>query len=126
KAQAQRGAALFTLIGCDRCHLPSLTTGPNSSTALNNVTFFPYSDFLLHDMGSLGDGIAQASAGRTEIRTAPLWGVRLQKFLLHDGSASTIPQAILAHGGQGQAASAAFAGLNSDQKEELVAFLNSL
>jgi CxxC motif-containing protein (DUF1111 family) len=124
--QARNGAALFTQIGCNNCHLPSLTTGPNSSAALNNVTFFPYSDFLLHDMGSLGDGIAQADAGRTEIRTAPLWGVRLQANLLHDGRAKNIPQAILMHRGQGQAASNAFAGLNQSQQNALVEFLQSL
>jgi CxxC motif-containing protein (DUF1111 family) len=125
--QAQQGAALFTQIGCNNCHVPSLTTGNGSdSAALNNVTFFPYSDFLLHDMGSLGDGIAQGTAGRTEIRTAPLWGVRLQANLLHDGRAKDIPQAILMHRGQGQAASDAFANLNHGQQTALVAFLKSL
>jgi CxxC motif-containing protein (DUF1111 family) len=77
-------------------------------------------------MGSLGDGIAQADAGQREIRTAPLWGVRLQTTLLHDGSAKDIPEAILRHRGQGQAASNAFAGLNQVQQAALVAFLNSL
>jgi CxxC motif-containing protein (DUF1111 family) len=125
-AQAKQGAVLFAQIGCINCHLPALKTGPSSSAALNQVTFFPFSDFLLHDMGSLGDGIAQANAGPQEFRTAPLWGVRLQTTLLHDGRATTIPQAILAHGGQGQAASNAFAGLSADQQAALVAFLNSL
>jgi CxxC motif-containing protein (DUF1111 family) len=125
-AQSQQGAQLFAQIGCINCHLPALQTGPNASAALNKVTFFPFSDFLLHDMGSLGDGIAQADAGQREIRTAPLWGVRLQTTLLHDGSAKDIPEAILRHRGQGQAASNAFAGLNQVQQAALVAFLNSL
>jgi CxxC motif-containing protein (DUF1111 family) len=77
-------------------------------------------------MGSLGDGIAQADAGPREIRTAPLWGVRLQAVLLHDGSAKNIPEAILRHAGQGAAASSAFAGLNHGQQKALVAFLKSL
>jgi CxxC motif-containing protein (DUF1111 family) len=126
-AQAQQGMTLFSQIGCANCHLPSLTTGQDSlSPALNNVTFFPFSDFLLHDMGSLGDGIVQGSAGAREIRTAPLWGVRLQAVLLHDGRAKNIPQAILLHRGQGQAACDAFAGLNHGQQTALVAFLKSL
>jgi CxxC motif-containing protein (DUF1111 family) len=124
--QALQGAALFAQIGCINCHLPSLTTGPSSSAALNQVTFFPFSDFLLHDMGSLGDGIAQADARPREIRTAPLWGVRLQAVLLHDGSAKDIPEAILRHAGQGAAASSAFASLNHGQRTALVAFLKSL
>jgi CxxC motif-containing protein (DUF1111 family) len=90
------------------------------------VTFFPFSDFLLHDMGDLGDGIAQANAGPREIRTAPLWGVRLQSTLLHDGRAKTIPGAILRHRGQGQAASDAFRGLSLGEKAALVAFLKSI
>jgi CxxC motif-containing protein (DUF1111 family) len=124
--QAKQGAQLFANIGCINCHLPALKTGPSSSAALNEVTFFPFSDFLLHDMGSLGDGIAQANAGQHEMRTAPLWGVRLQTVLLHDGSAKSIPEAILKHAGQGEAASDAFAGLNASQQAALVAFLNSL
>src|SRR5262249_4127937 len=124
--QAQQGAKVFTQIGCNNCHLPSLTTGPNSSAALDQVTFFPYSDFLLHDMGSLGDGIAQANAGPREIRTAPLWGVRKQDNLLHDGRANNIRQAILMHRGQGQAASDAFAGLSSGLQTALIEFLKTL
>ena len=59
------------------------------------MTFFPYSDFLLHDMGALGDGIAQAGAGQREMRTAPLWGVRVMAKFLHDGRATSLSQAIL-------------------------------
>jgi CxxC motif-containing protein (DUF1111 family) len=124
--QARQGQAIFSKIGCADCHLPSLTTGPNSSAALNQVTFFPYSDFLLHDMGTLGDGIAQSDAGQTEMRTAPLWGVRLQTVLLHDGSATSIRQAIRKHRGQGEPARNAFVNLNDNQQAALVAFLNSL
>ena len=93
---------------------------------LNSVTFFPYSDFLLHDMGSLGDGIAQADAGQTEMRTAPLWGVRVMSRFLHDGRATSLSQAILAHAGQGKAARNQFANLSSRDQTNLIAFLNSL
>src|SRR5262249_43235527 len=87
---ARSGANTFTAIGCANCHRPALQTGPSTIAALNHVTFFPYSDFLLHDMGSLGDGIAQGSAGQREMRTAPLWGVRVMTRFLHDGSATTL------------------------------------
>src|SRR5262249_26862942 len=98
--QSQQGAAIFNQIGCANCHLPSLQTGHNTSMALNQVTFFPYSDFLLHNMDSLGDGIVQGGANGKEIRTAPLWGVRLLSTFLHDGRATNLTDAILAHDGQ--------------------------
>src|SRR5262249_48645836 len=101
---AKNGAKTFVTIGCVNCHFPALQTGPSSIAALNSVTFFPYSDFLLHDMGSLGDGIAQGSAGQREMRTAPLWGVRVMTKFLHDGRATSLSAAILAHDGQGKAA----------------------
>ena len=124
--QAKRGAITFAQIGCANCHLPALTTGSSSIAQLNEVTFFPFSDFLLHDMGPLGDGIAQAGAGQTEMRTAPLWGVRVLPSFLHDGRASTLSQAILAHAGQGQAARNNFANLSATGQANLIAFLNSL
>jgi CxxC motif-containing protein (DUF1111 family) len=124
--QAKRGAVTFAAIGCANCHLPALRTGPNSIPQLDEVTFFPFSDFLLHDMGSLGDGIAQNGAGQTEMRTAPLWGVRAQTTFLHDGRANTLSQAILAHAGQGQAAANHFAALSASAQANLIAFLNSL
>jgi CxxC motif-containing protein (DUF1111 family) len=124
--QTQQGANTFARIGCANCHLPTLQTGPSTSAACNKVTFSPYSDFLLHDMGSLGDGIAQNGAGMTEMRTAPLWGVRLFTTFLHDGRASNLSDAILAHDGQGRDACNRFAALSKDQRAQLIAFLNSL
>jgi CxxC motif-containing protein (DUF1111 family) len=124
--QARSGAATFEAIGCVHCHISSLRTGDNPIAALNNVTFFPFSDFLLHDMGNLGDGIAQGGAGQREMRTAPLWGVRALTTFLHDGSASSLSQAILAHDGQGKAARDRFANLEADDQANLIAFLNSL
>jgi CxxC motif-containing protein (DUF1111 family) len=77
-------------------------------------------------MGSLGDGIVQAGAGATEMRTAPLWGVRVMTTFLHDGRANSLSAAILAHDGQGTAARNQFAGLSSSSQADLIAFLNSL
>jgi CxxC motif-containing protein (DUF1111 family) len=120
------GGRLFEQIGCASCHVPSLTTGESDAAALRFRTFQPYSDFLLHDMGSLGDGIAQGQATGTEMRTAPLWGLRLFTIFLHDGRATTVEDAILAHDGQGRAARDRFAALRTDEKEKLLAFLRTL
>ena len=53
---AARGGHIPCRIGCADCHLPAMRTGPNEVAALNNVVFFPFSDFLLHDMGTLTTG----------------------------------------------------------------------
>jgi CxxC motif-containing protein (DUF1111 family) len=124
--QARIGERLFTLVGCTNCHVPMMTTGPNAVAALNEVAFFPYSDFLVHDMGSLNDGIAQPPATGQEMRTAPLWGARIRTSFLHDGRAKTIQDAILAHDGQGRAARDIFAILDADAKNDVLAFINSL
>jgi CxxC motif-containing protein (DUF1111 family) len=120
------GADVFQRIGCANCHRPSLRTGLSPVHALDRVTFFPYSDFLLHDMGSLGDGIAQGDARRREMRTAPLWGLRVMTTFLHDGRATSVTGAILAHDGQGRAARERFVRLRNTDRLRLLAFLNSL
>jgi CxxC motif-containing protein (DUF1111 family) len=121
--QARQGGVLFVQIGCINCHLPVLQTGPNASAALNRVTFAPYSDFLLHNMGSLGDGIPQNGAAATEMRTAPLWGVRFLISFLHDGRAADLKSAILAHDGQGRAARNRSANLHATQQAQVIAGL---
>lgn len=120
------GEAIFVGIGCASCHYPTLQTGPQPFPALDHVILHPYSDFLLHDMGSLGDGIEQGGANGREMRTAPLWGLRVRRRFLHDGRALTLDDAILAHDGQGQAARESFATLSSREKRYLRAFLKSL
>jgi CxxC motif-containing protein (DUF1111 family) len=84
----------------------------------------PYTDFLAHDMESLGDGIVQGQASEHLMRTAPLWGMYLrgQIALLHDGRAGGAPTfagnvrvAIADHDGEGLAASQAFAALHSNE-----------
>ena len=121
-----RGETLFHASGCAACHRPALQTGPSDIRALDRVVFRPYSDFLLHDMGALGDGIAQASAGGQDMRTAPLWGLRLLTRFLHDGSATTIEDAVRRHDGQGRASSLRFEALTAAEREALLAFLRSL
>ena len=115
--------------------------------AIGSKTFHPYSDFLLHDIGT-GDGIVvamqehygkrmyqtqwrdlsleayQATANR--MRTAPLWGLRSRNKLLHDGRTTDRGAAILAHAGQGAAASAAYAALSLASQNDLLAYLNTL
>jgi CxxC motif-containing protein (DUF1111 family) len=125
-AAVQRGQILFQAVGCANCHTPALITGANKVAALNHVVFQPFSDFLLHDMGSLGDGIVQGNATGTLMRTAPLWGLRFEASLLHDGRATTPQAAILEHDGQGKEARDRYVGLSQKQKAELLAFLNSL
>jgi CxxC motif-containing protein (DUF1111 family) len=120
------GDQIFAAIGCAFCHVPTLQTGPSPVAALSHVTFHPFSDFLLHDMGSLGDWIVQGGTGAREMRTAPLWGLRNVTAFLHDGRASTITAAILAHDGQGQPARNKFARLSPADQARLVAYLKSL
>ncbi len=121
-----QGSREFELAGCASCHVRSLTTGASPVAALRYRTFQPFSDFLLHDMGSLGDGIAQGRATGREMRTAPLWGLRIVTTFLHDGRAATIQDAILAHDGQARPARDRFAALPGERKAKLLAFLRSL
>jgi CxxC motif-containing protein (DUF1111 family) len=127
--QAISGRTIFNNIGCAGCHVPDLISGPSDIAALSNQTYHPYSDFLVHDMGSLGDGIpGNGDVGRTEMRTAPLWGLRFvdPTNLLHDGSATSVADAIQRHDGQGAAARDAFNALPPGQRNNLLAFLNTL
>jgi CxxC motif-containing protein (DUF1111 family) len=120
------GNLVADAIGCLDCHVQTLRTGANAVPALNSVTFHPFSDFLLHDMGSLGDGITQNQATGRLMRTQPLWGLRKQTRMLHDGRASTIREAILAHDGQAARSRQAFQSLGWFDHAALLAFLNSL
>ena len=103
-----------------------LITGPNPRAALDRVAYHPYSDFLLHDMGTLGDGIEQGDARGAEMRTQPLWGLSFQGRLMHDGRVTTIPAAIDAHDGQGAGARDRFAALGDEDRAALLAFLAAL
>ena len=120
------GAGLFRQIGCDGCHTPVLTTGRNDIPALNLQAVPLFSDLLLHDMGALGDGIAQADAGPREFRTAPLWGLRASAPYLHDGRAPTIDAAIRAHDGEAANPRDRYLRLREQQRRQLLEFLGSI
>lgn len=121
--QILRGARTFVGIGCASCHQPVLVTRPMPIPALSRKRFFPFTDLLLHDMGALGDGIEQGRAKGGEMRTAPLWGLRMSAPYLHDGRAATISAAILAHDGEGANARARFSRLPAGSLADLLAFL---
>lgn len=128
-AQATAGDPVFTRIGCDGCHVRTLTSGSNPIAALSQKTYHPFSDFLLHDMGSLGDNIGgQGQAGLREMRTAPLWGLRFANpnNLLHDGRAHSYQDAILMHAGQAQSSRDAFRALSSTDQQNVVEFIKTL
>jgi CxxC motif-containing protein (DUF1111 family) len=120
------GEATFERIGCTACHVATQHTGSNAIAALDRKTYHPYSDLLLHDMGTLGDNLEMGNSTATEMRTTPLWGLRFLNNYLHDGRARTLDQAILAHDGQARVARNQYAGLAADAKAKLFAFLNSL
>ncbi len=133
-AEVIAGKQLFLNISCGKCHTPQLQTGSSSIAALANKTFFPYTDLLLHDMGTgLDDGYTEGTALTAEWRTPPLWGLGLSKnsqgggyFLLHDGRAGTIEEAILMHGGEALQSKISFQQLSSAEKAQLIKFLESL
>lgn len=124
--QVQAGEQMFTKIGCAGCHVPTLKTGASPIAALHQIKFHPYSDFLLHKMGAVSDRVQQGKAGGREMRTAPLWGLRVRKTFLHDGRAQTFNEAILAHDGQGEEARKEFQKLSPAEVQDLLAFLGSL
>ena len=156
-SQAKKGEDLFAQIGCATCHVPTLTTAPSGTPinggkftvppALGDKTFHPYSDFLLHDVGT-GDGLivpmiehygkrmysinwknfsaARYQQGANKIRTAPLWGVRMQPLLMHDGKSLTLRDAILRHRREAARAAKKFRGLSPAAQDALIEFLKSL
>lgn len=123
---ATAGQAIFTQIGCAVCHTPSMQTGPSPIAALSQKPVRLYSDLLLHDMGTLNDGIAQGAASEHEMKTAPLWGLRSRPVWLHDGRARTIVDAIIAHDGEGAASKNRFRSLNATKRQQLLDFLNAI
>lgn len=122
---AARGEQVFANIGCARCHMPSIMTGPNANPALSNKPVRAYSDFLLHDIGT-GDGIDQAAARGGEMRTAPLWGLRFRRMLMHDGSALGLDPAVQMHEGEAAGSRMLYRFLPPGDRAALLAFLSSL
>ncbi len=129
-----KGKQLFSILGCGKCHREEIKTGNSPVHSLSNKTFYPYSDLLLHDMGNrLDDGYTEGAAKTYEWRTPPLWGLGLSKnsqggdyFLLHDGRARSIEEAILLHGGEGTQSSESFKSLTEEERKKLIRFLESL
>jgi len=131
--QVLAGQTLFENAQCSSCHIPTLQTGTHTISALSNQTIHPYTDLLLHDMGSgLADGQLDFQASGSEWRTAPLWGIGLLEevngyaFYLHDGRARTLEEAIMWHGGEAENSRNTFASMSADDKAALIAFLKSL
>ncbi|HWG49181.1 MAG TPA: di-heme oxidoredictase family protein [Candidatus Acidoferrales bacterium] len=134
---AQAGAALFHSVGCDICHVSSITTAPAGTKinggaftlpeALGNKVIHPYSDFLLHDVGT-GDGIVQNGPQNTanKMRTTPLWGLRTKSRLMHDLLSATRQDAILRHRGEASFVTNNFRALTARERKELLTFLDSL
>lgn len=133
-AEVIQGKKLFAAIGCASCHRPELKTGPSPIEALAHKTFYPYTDLLLHDMGpQLDDGYTEGNALTSEWRTPPLWGLGLSPttqgetyFLMHDGRAGSIQEAILIHGGEAEKSKNKYQNLTSVEKIQLIKFLESL
>jgi CxxC motif-containing protein (DUF1111 family) len=136
--EARAGEHVFEQIGCSVCHVTSITTAPAGTKinggrytvpeALGDKVIHPYSDFLLHTLGT-GDGVPVQSGGQStanKMRTAPLWGLRTRPELMHDGASPTPEGAILRHGGEAQSVIAEFHKLTAQEKKELLAFLSSL
>ncbi len=123
RAKGHEGAALMTQLGCTLCHVDRFETA-------EGIAIAPYGDFLLHDMGeALSDGHAIFGASPREWRTAPLWGLGLHgkgATYLHDGRARSIEEAIVWHGGEAEAAKAAFMALDGTTRRTLIEYLEYL
>jgi CxxC motif-containing protein (DUF1111 family) len=136
-AEAQAGSSIFNAIGCGICHVRTITTAPAGTVinggaftvpaALGNKTIHPFSDFLLHDVGT-GDGIVQngGQSTRNKLRTPPLWGVRTRARLMHDGNTLNRNESILRHAGEATGVINNYRGLSVTQQNQLITFLNSL
>lgn len=131
------GSNLFNQIGCAICHVRSITTLAAGQiinggqftvpAALGNKIIHPLSDFLLHNVGT-GDGIVQngGQSTRNKLRTAPLWGMRTRDRIMHDGEGLNRNESILRHAGEANGVINNYILLSTTQKNQLIAFLNSL
>jgi CxxC motif-containing protein (DUF1111 family) len=139
-ADVHAGERLFVEIGCAVCHVPAITTARpgtriNGGTfavpgALGNKIIHPYSDYLLHDVGT-GDGIPflptpESLSTANQIRTAPLWALRTRNRLMHDGLSFTKQDAIERHAGQASEIAEQYRTLSVEERRQLLAFLDSL
>jgi len=130
---ARTGRDRFDAFGCTSCHVPTLVTGESPVALLAHQTIHPYTDLLLHDMGDLlTDARHDFLADGVDWRTPPLWGIGLAQIVLpgatflHDGRARTLVEAIMWHGGEAAAAKDAFRTAPKEDRDALIAFLNTL
>jgi CxxC motif-containing protein (DUF1111 family) len=137
-SDAVAGSNLFAQVGCATCHVATIQTAPAGTVinggaftipeALGDKIIHPYSDFLLHDVGT-GDGTVTLGFPQTQankMRTAPLWGVRMRNRLMHDGESRTFTEAISRHAGEAADVTTAFQSLTAAEKAQLILFLKSL
>lgn len=148
-ARWAHGHALFGALGCGDCHRetltlidriwierPDTTSGAGVRIALlvdgeaprGSGDVHLFSDLRRHAMG---EALAQRQDDGSGLPadvfvTRPLWGLADTAPYLHDGRAATIPDAILAHGGEATASRDAFAALDVDGQRDLHVFLLSL
>lgn len=130
----QTGKKIFFSSGCEKCHKSEIKTSDHKIPVLAHKIFHPFTDMLLHDMGAgLDDGYTEGSASTREWRTPALWGLGLSKnsqggtyYLMHDGRAKTIEDAILLHGGEGGKSKTHYQNLSESDKKSLITFLESL
>lgn len=133
-AEVMQGKNLFIQAGCESCHKQTLKTGFSNIAPLSNKIFHPYTDLLLHDMGpALDDGYTEGNAKTYEWRTPPLWGLGLspnsqggQYFLMHDGRAKSIEEAIQLHGGEAVSSKNKFNQMTAAERNAVLKFLKSL
>ena len=133
-ADVVAGKNIFMQLGCQKCHTPEWRTEGSDIAALAHKIFYPYTDMLMHDMGkALDDGYTEGTAKTYEWRTPPLWGLGLSKnsqggqyFLLHDGRAHTIHDAITQHGGEAEAIKNKYTAMSEQERSKLIKFLESL
>jgi CxxC motif-containing protein (DUF1111 family) len=133
-AEALFGETLFNTASCSDCHVDTFQTTPYHPHAeLRDQTIHPYTDLLLHDMGSgLASTLIEGNAVGNEWRTAPLWNIGLTNGVaggeayLHDGRARTLHEAIMWHGGESEAARLAYASMTASEQQAIIAFLRSL
>ena len=145
-SQVIKGEQKFYEAKCHLCHVTTLHTKTRGAALLNGTqlpwlggqTIHPYSDFLLHDMGSeimgvgLNDNYVSGLARGNEWRTTPLWGIGLQEtvnghtYYLHDGRARNLVEAIMWHGGEGEASKNLFKKMSKEDRDALITFINSL
>ena len=129
-----KGKEIFNQINCSGCHVPVLKTGNSSIQSLSNKEFYPYTDLLLHDLGeNLNDNYTEGNALTSEWRTRPLWGLGLsmnsqggQYYLMHDGRAKSIEEAINLHGGEASDVRNSYLNLSDTDKAAMLKFLKSL